>query len=106
MVYQLIPNRSCTKRCCWQDLLVILYSVILLFPFKLRVIRLILHNQMCMTQSVSTFHTMRLQHVHTTNLEYDTHLSPCALHVLVALFALDGLLWRSWSVFTCAILGS
>jgi hypothetical protein len=58
MVYQLIPHISCTKRCCWQDLLVILYSVILLFPFKLYVVR-------------------------------------CALHVLVVLFALDGLLWRS-----------
>lgn len=59
--------------------------------FKLHVIRLILHGWMCITHPIATFHDMQLQHVHMTTQSLIRNWHP-ALHALIMLFALDGLL--------------
>jgi hypothetical protein len=76
-LYHHTHARSCTKCCCWQDHLVILCSTNLPFLFKLRVIRLISHDQMCMSRPVATSYDMWLQHVCATTREFDMHLAPC-----------------------------
>lgn len=71
-----LPSRSWTNRCGWQDLLVILCSINL-FHAELNVIKLILHDQTCISCTVATLNDMRMQHVYVATRESDMHLTSC-----------------------------
>jgi hypothetical protein len=98
-------DRSCIKHCCYQDLVVTMCSFNLFLSLSFTLLYWFYTTRCVLLDRFLSSMTCKLQHVHAKTREIHMHLTLC-LTCLVTLFALDGLLWRSRSMYTCMIIGS